>query len=355
MTDIIKTRNLILKHWETYPLLQIQDIFKFLYQSTFGCEHMIIDKEKVIDYIRQEYQSAKTFDKYNTVEELDGNFCRVNLSILNSGLSAKTLGGLFILSSTKNADTKEALINKLDTVKGLINEGLLPFTKEDFEIELRKWEDNGFPAVHHSDIFRNNYKPSYRVISKDYIPFLELFAETDKRMAKGNVRLAVEGSSACGKTTLGKIFKKIYGCTVLHTDDFFLQPSQRTPERLSAPGGNIDYERFLSEVLIPLSRNERIAYRRFNCSEMKIMPPEEIIPESLTVIEGAYSMHPEFEKYYNFSVFIDISPEMQKQRILKRNSPAMAERFFNEWIPLEKLYFNTFSIKKKCDMCISVC
>ena len=31
-------------------------------------------------------------------------------------------------------------------------------------------------------------------------------------------------------------------------DDYFLQPYQRTEERLAEPGGNVDYERFKEEI-----------------------------------------------------------------------------------------------------------
>ena len=49
-------------------------------------------------------------------------------------------------------------------------------------------------------------------------------------------------------------------------------------------------------------------------------------------------------------VFLDISPEEQKERILKRNGAYMLSRFVNEWIPKEETYFDTFGIRKTCDL-----
>lgn len=193
-----------------------------------------------------------------------------------------------------------------------------------------------------------------RVIADRYIPFLPVFKEIDKRLGKGRLCIAVEGSSASGKTTLGEMFAEIYGCTVFHMDDFFLRPEQRTPERYAMIGGNIDRERFLEDVLIPLKKGEVINYRRFDCSEMKLQTSIQVKPGKLTVIEGAYSMHPEFEGYYDFSVFLDISPELQKERILKRNLSQMAERFFNEWIPLENKYFSATDAKGRCDLTVKI-
>ncbi len=192
------------------------------------------------------------------------------------------------------------------------------------------------------------------VVAEKCASFLPLLEEIDKRLEKGKLIIAVEGSSASGKTTLGEILREIYCCTVFHTDDFFLRPEQRTPERFSQIGGNIDYERFLDEVLIPMKKGETVNYRRFDCAEMKLQAPVQINTEKLTVIEGAYSTHPEFTGYYDFSVFLDISPDLQKERILKRNSLQKAQRFFNEWIPLENAYFSATDAKGRCDLVIEI-
>lgn len=348
-----KTRELLTMHCQTHPDLQPQDLFKFIYQSSFGCEHMVSSSQKVTDYITEEF-SRGVINNGTYIEPLDGDYSRVSLSYLNLGLSAQTLGRLFCLSAKKEADGENELKNKLNVVKKLLSEKQLPFSESDFEKQAEKWKAHGYPAVHHSDAYKEKYAPSYRVIANRYIPFLPLFAQIDKRLSEGAVRIAVEGKSASGKTTLGKMLAEIYGCTVLHTDDFFLRPEQRTAERYAEIGGNIDRERFLNEVLIPLSNGEAINYSRFDCCEMKLLPPEEIKPANLTVIEGVYSMHPEFEKHYNLSVFLDISPEFQKERISERNSPQLAERFFNEWIPLENTYFSATAAKNRCEMCITV-
>lgn len=348
-----KTREMLMMHCQTHPDLQVQDIFKFLYQSSFGCEHMVSSVEKVIAYIREEFDRGVA-DSQPNVEPLDGDYSRVGLSYLNLGLSAETLGRLFFLSAKKEADGKTQLIKKIDIAKALANEKKLPVSNSDFERETARWEADGYPAVHHSEIFRKKYTPSYRVIANRFVPFLSLFTEIDKRLSKGAVKVALEGGSASGKTTLGKMLEEVYGCTVFHTDDFFLRPEQRTPERFAEIGGNIDRERFLEEVLIPLSEGRIISYRRLDCSEMKLQAPIEIKPEKLTVIEGAYSMHPAFAEFYDFSVFLDISADLQRERILKRNSPQMAERFFNEWIPLEHTYFSATDVKERCKMYITI-
>jgi len=347
-----KTRDLLISHCRAYPRLQIRDIFKFIYQSSFGCEHMVSSSYDVTNYILREYQDISHGEAL--AEQLDGRYCRVHLSWLDKGLSAETLGKLFFLSAKKEENGKKVLIEKLDVARELVKERLLPFDADEFEIALNEWEKDDFPSVHHSEEFRSLYSPSYRVISDRFVPFLPLFAKLDSMLKNGKAILAVEGSSASGKSTLGEILREIYGCTLLHTDDFFLRPTQRTAARYAEAGGNLDRERFLEEVLMPLSRNSVIEYRRFDCSSFTLLPAVSITPEKLTVIEGAYSMHPELSGYYDLSVFLDISPELQKSRILKRNSPDMAKMFFERWIPLEKVYFEKMNVKDRCDMVIEI-
>lgn len=353
MNSANQTYKLLLSHFNTYPQLGISDVFKFLLQSTFGCEHMISSQELAVSYIREEARNNIYTDNAQ-IEPLDGEYSRVPLSYLKKGLCTQTLGKLFYLSASVKKGTVGQLEEKLNIAEQLISEGRLPLPLADFRSARALWQADGYPALHHSDTFRKAYHPSYRVISNRYVPYLELLSKLDTMLPAGNVKLAIEGSSASGKTTLAFLLEQLYDCTVFHMDDFFLRPEQRTPERFAQPGGNIDKERFLDEVLLPLSRGERVAYRRFDCSAFTLTEPVCVIPKQLTVIEGAYSMHPELSGYYDLSVFLNISPDLQKIRIEHRNSPEMAVRFFGEWIPMEKKYFEAFGIKEKCNVIVDI-
>ena len=137
-------------------------------------------------------------------------------------------------------------------------------------------------------------------------------------------------------------------------DDFFLTPEMRTEQRLNEVGGNVDRERFEKEVLIPLTQCQEVTYRRYICASQEFSAPVTLNPKGIVIVEGAYSMHPELMKYYDFTVFLNIDSESQRQRILKRNAPSLANRFFSEWIPLEKVYFEKTDIKNRCDLVIEV-
>lgn len=349
----MQTKNLLLEHCQTYPQLQIRDIFKFLHQSALGCEHFMTDLGKAIAYIDYEATQCQ-FHSEPLTEPLDGNFCRVHLDWINAGLSTKTLGKLFFLSAKPAENGIPMLEKKLTIFTEMVHNGLLPFSPAEAEKEIFAWKAAGYPPCHHSDSFRNKYFPAYRVIRKDFAFFLPLLLQIDHMLQTGKVTLAIEGGSASGKTTLSEMLKKIYDATVFHMDDFFLRPEQRTKERLAQPGGNIDWERFLEEVLTPLKNNAPINYSAFDCSTFTLSPPVVMNPSPVTIIEGAYSMHPELAAHYNLSVFLDISPSLQEKRIRKRNSAPLAERFFHEWIPMEQQYFEKTHAKERCDLIMDI-
>lgn len=181
-----------------------------------------------------------------------------------------------------------------------------------------------------------------------------IYEKLDCLLREGNVLLAIEGGSGSGKTTLAAQLAKFYGGNVFHMDDFFLRPTQRTDSRYAEAGGNVDRERFLEEVLLPASRQQTVTYQPFDCNTQTLMPLITVAPAKLTVIEGAYSMHPALADYYDFSVFLDISPALQEQRIRKRNTPQKARLFFSAWIPMENRYFRELQVKERCNLVIPV-
>jgi uridine kinase len=156
------------------------------------------------------------------------------------------------------------------------------------------------------------------------------------------VILAIEGKCTSGKTTLAAALAEQYDCNVFHMDDYFLQPHQRTPERFAEVGGNVDYERFLAEVLLPLQGGKPFAYRPFDCGSFTLGQPVEVQPKKLNIVEGTYCLHPYFADPYDLKVLLTVSEEQQHQRILQR--PAFLHtRFFEEWIPMENRYFGQLS------------
>lgn len=172
---------------------------------------------------------------------------------------------------------------------------------------------------------------------------------TEILVKKDLVMVAIDGKCASGKTTFAGRLADIYDCNVFHMDDFFLRPEQRTPERLKEMGGNVDYERFQEQILLPLKSGQPFSYRPFDCKTLAFSDAIHVPFKQLNIIEGSYSMHPCFGDPYDLKILLTVDEETQRQRIFRR--PAfLHKRFFEEWIPMENAYLHGFEIPGKADI-----
>lgn len=340
---------------QRWPEARVQDVVKALYQAEFGCGHLITDADRGLQWLRAEMAQCPSDADAPLTEGL-GEFSRVHLApAAQLGLGMETLFRLFALSAQEKVGSMERFCRQLDALEEMAASGEIPLDAEETQRFLAQYRASGCPATRHSQTFRDAYQPAYRVVRSDYARWLTVFAAIDQRLAQGGaVTVALEGGSASGKSTLAALLGQVYGCTVLHMDDFFLQPHQRTPERLAEPGGNVDRERFLLEVLTPLRARQPFAYRPFSCRTMAMDVPVQVTPGQLAVVEGAYSMHPDLADAYDLSVFLDVDADCQWERISRRNGEAMRRRFLEEWIPMEEKYFAHFGVKERCTLRVQV-
>lgn len=342
-------RALCLAQAALYPALTVQDAVKALYQQEFGCGHLLRDPDRALAFLAEEARTCHTPAGRDIplTEPLFGDFCRVHLQALPAaGLTPATLGRLFRLSAQEKCGDTARFLASLDTLEGMITAGELPLPADAARAYLTAYRAAGCPAERHSESFRSAYAPAYRVIRAEYAPLLPLFGAIDRLLAASDapVTVALDGPSASGKTSLAALLAQVYGCSVFHMDDFFLQPAQRTPARLQEPGGNVDRERFLAEVLTPLASRQPFTWRPFDCGTMSLGAPAEARPTRLVIVEGVYSLHPELRAAYDLTVFLTIGREEQSARILRRNGPEMHRRFLTEWIPMEDRYFSVMGI-----------
>lgn len=165
------------------------------------------------------------------------------------------------------------------------------------------------------------------------------------------VFVAIDGPCTSGKTTLATVLQRRFGGNVLHMDDFFLRPEQRTPERFAEPGGNVDRERFEDEVLAPLAAGKIAQYRPWDCHTGDFAASHNVEPARLTIVEGSYSMHHALRGYYDLMICLTIDSGEQLRRLEARN-PRMLQRFIDEWIPLENRYFASTETRTAADMIV---
>ena len=166
---------------------------------------------------------------------------------------------------------------------------------------------------------------------------------------KEQVLIAIDGRCGAGKTTLADRLQQTIECNVIHMDDFFLPKERKTPERLRIPGGNIDSERFFSEVYEHL-HDDCIVYNVFDCGLQKLSQRISLKRKSLLIVEGVYSLLPIFRDKYDIKIFADTNSLSQKERILRKGGTTLYERYVSEWLPLEEIYFRVLNPSSICDI-----
>ena len=151
--------------------------------------------------------------------------------------------------------------------------------------------------------------------------------------------IAIDGPAASGKSTLAAALAEELHAGVIHMDDFYLPAALRTPERLAKPGGNVDYGRFVNEVLPYLYDKTPLRYRKFNCHTMAFDGIETLPATEWHIVEGTYSLHPLLGGYEDLRLFCTVDADEQRRRLLARGGEEALKDFDEKWIPMEEKYF----------------
>ncbi len=349
MKDI---KHILRQFGKTHPAAEAIDYIKLIYQNEFGCSHLSQDRESALANLKREWDDLGSMWQVPPYEPIGNGLCRLNLGALKQDDLPLT-AQVFAMSAQAKRGNEDSFRQKLSLLTELAFQGEVPLHSAEVASAVKKYLAAGISPVHHSENYQKQYVPHYRVVEMSYVVFLPALRMAEKLLQTGQRAIfAIDGRCASGKSTLAGMIENLFPCNIFHMDDFFLPPRLRTNERLSSPGGNIHYERFLTEVLSPLTFGEPFCYRPFCCQDGSLQKAINVTPRPLSVVEGAYSMHPALREHYQGSVFLTVVPQIQQSRILSRNGEE-ALRFFRErWIPLEEQYFSALKIPDLCGQVI---
>jgi hypothetical protein len=146
-----------------YPGMQIMDLYKFIYQGVMGSGHAVESAEAALKWLRNELLEVGTcLPGEITVEDLPpfGEIVKVNLRpYILCGGDPDVLLDAFIRGSTGDILKywEIAACSETQFSIGAMNSF----------IEMQK--DIGFPLIHHSMIYRELYRPAYRIVCKQFI------------------------------------------------------------------------------------------------------------------------------------------------------------------------------------------
>ena len=169
---------------------------------------------------------------------------------------------------------------------------------------------------------------------------------------KERVLVTVDGRAASGKSTFASALSEQLRCDVVHMDDFYIHPEQRTPERYAIPGGNADRERVLLDVIAPWQERGEFAYRPYDAHTDTWGPEISAGRGRVLILEGSYSGLPGLWEASSLHIFVTTEPNTQISRIARRNGSDKVSAFRNMWIPLEEAYFGAYETQDRSDIVI---
>ena len=154
---------ILITHANRYPLMQPQDAVKLIYQNEFGGGHLIRDEEACLNYLRREYADLEKDPSAQLYEEIGNGIVRVNLAAVKPE-DLEQLGRDFIRSAAEHIGTMDSFLQKLDVLRKLTLEDTFSFDSQKLENYLFEYGNQNYPIVSHSEAYREEYRPAYRII-----------------------------------------------------------------------------------------------------------------------------------------------------------------------------------------------
>ncbi len=159
--------TLIDHHLNSYRGFQAADLYKLLYQSTLGPEHLLTDVEQARFWLQKEWvqEAANATEQLYEPISLDGQLGRLHLRPFKAaGHDWQELWTSFYQTCLTWQADKNSFITIWQQALDWIKQGCLSLSVEQ-AIELDSVQSSrGYPAVRHSESYRLINKPAYRVV-----------------------------------------------------------------------------------------------------------------------------------------------------------------------------------------------
>ncbi len=158
-------KSILLTHAARYPKMQPTDAVKLLFQSEFGGGHLVADEERFRAYLRAEYERTPKDEISTLCEEIGDGMLRVYLAPLDAS-DLDLLAAAFLKGAKETKGSVVRFEEKLAVLRELTEKGTFAFSPRELDDYLTAYRDAGYPAVSHSDAYRQAYRPAYRIVRK---------------------------------------------------------------------------------------------------------------------------------------------------------------------------------------------
>jgi hypothetical protein len=161
--------SIVRSHFDRYPDMQIQDLYKLVHQAAMGSEHAAPDPASARAWLESELDEMGDGPAEPLLDPIsaDGEILRVHLRPYQAS------GGNMELLLDAFLRTARDFHGELDTIEAYwaAAESTHLFPAPAMNEFIEAMRARNFPAVHHSENYEHSYKPAYRVVLHRYFPF----------------------------------------------------------------------------------------------------------------------------------------------------------------------------------------
>lgn len=165
--------KLIEQHLSWYPLMELRDVYKLLYQGVMGSEHLLTSQDEFTRYLSDEFEQIQPDPTQHLLEPIrpDEILLRINLRPYKSRqLKTDLLAQFLIKTAQMITGTQAELRTTWAIFVQLCHDSQVNiFDKTAVDLFSRRLDELNYPAMHHSEPYNREYQPSYRLLSATFI------------------------------------------------------------------------------------------------------------------------------------------------------------------------------------------
>jgi len=168
----MEMRNILTDHAGRYPAWSVEDLYKLIHQSATGSEHALKDDVAAREWLVRELGEVGRGPEEPLLDPIspDRLIIRVHLRpyarlAFDDGLLLQAF-----LRTAREFRGSNDLVERYGKVAvELAREGKLQVRDGDVIRFFAEMRASAYPAVHHSPVFEDRYRPAYRVVSSRFL------------------------------------------------------------------------------------------------------------------------------------------------------------------------------------------
>lgn len=162
-------KEIIHQHQKRYPRIEEADAMKIVYQAAMGIRHLLDDTTAAKNYLFKEIEQIEANPEEPLFEIIspDNSFVRVNLKNFKArGLEPDKLFKVMLLTADEFPEDEDKFFEYFEDLLN-VNYTFNYFNQDTLVMLYEDCRNNDYSPIHHTKIYKDAYKPAYRVVNQD--------------------------------------------------------------------------------------------------------------------------------------------------------------------------------------------